>query len=135
VQGDRRLHNRHGLELRVHFDHLVTFEGVSKNLRPMSFIRRARSCGRRSEYEIVCASDNEDVCDPEFDGRDIKLHTKFEHVDYLPNLNLKKVDMSLAQLVSLERGFMEKQTEFSAVNEKSVKVTVDGFVEASFHRR
>ncbi len=101
----------------------------------MSFIRRASSGGRRSEYEIVCASDNEEVCDPESDGRDIKLHTKFENVDYLPNLNLKKVDMCLAQLVSLEREFLEKQIEFSVVNEESVKVRVDGFVEASFHRR
>jgi hypothetical protein len=101
----------------------------------MSFIRRERGGRGSAEYEIVCASDNEDVCDTESDGRDIKWHTKFENVDYLPNLNLRKVDMSLAQLVSLEQGFMEKQTELSVVNEARVKVTVDDFVEASFLRR
>ncbi len=96
----------------------------------MSFIRRARRGGLRAEYEIVCASDNEDVCDTKSDEWDTKLHTKFENVDYLPNLNLMKIDMSLEQLVSLERQFIEKPTEFSVVSEAKVEVAVDGFVES-----
>ncbi len=94
----------------------------------------ARSVDRHSEYEIVCASDTDEVCESELDGMATKLHTKFEKVDYLPNLNLRKVDKCLAQLVTLEKEFQGKHGIELILKEK-ISVTVDGFIEATFCKR
>jgi hypothetical protein len=89
---------------------------------------RARRVGRRSEYEIVCTSDPDEVDDSEFDGMAIKLHNRFEKVDYLPNLNLRKVDKCLAELAAKEKGCTEKCSNL----EEELNVEVGGSVEAKF---
>ncbi len=110
--------------------------------------------GRRSTNEIVCASDTDD--ESESDGMDIKLHTKFEKADYLPNLNLnlRKVDERLEhlKLEELEKELMKKESsdgnpkfdiavgksKFVFENPEKLEKTVDSCLdglEAIFYRR
>jgi hypothetical protein len=98
--------------------------------------RRRLLCAGRSEYEVASTYDSNKECESNLDGIAISMHSRFEKVDRLPNLNMTKVDRKVCDFVK-HLGSISKdgKLEGTIVPDETIDVDVDDFVGACFRRR